>query len=496
MKRLQLKTVFLFLVFLFFFSQSVFAAKNFKMVYTGYMRDITKADMSGAYANLSSLLKHYRKNNTVLFVFGGNSLGPSVVANMDKGSHIIDILNLLEPDVYGLCDSDFTYSVEEFSVCAEDAVFPFVLTNVSYESGERLEGTLQNIILEKSGIKIGVMSILDKNIGARYLLDDLVVSDLEEAIEKNAKMMKKQGAEIVILLRTSNVMLSNNIIKNNIVDLILSKDPHSKRKSFDKKDGKIVLKGNNEVAVVDIYEKKGKIKFSVKMDMLSNYSADSNVEKIISNYKKSINTFLSEKIGVVKAGFRTKRDDVRIKENPFANFVADAIKDYTKADIAVINGGIIRGGKAYKKGDIIRRKDIFAELPFRNKLVLLEIEGRRILDVLENGLSLFEERDGRFLHVSSGMQVVYDTSLKPYHRIKKVLIDGKKLQTDKLYKLTVSDFMYKGGDNFDMLKQAKQIKSYNLNHQFIYDIVINHILKRKGIDAKFEKRLVNLSFGE
>lgn len=489
-----MKVLFLFLAF--FISQPLLAANNFKIIYTGYMRDVTKTDMSGAYANLSSLLKHYRNNGSVLFLFGGNSLGPSVISNMDKGIHIVDILNTLEPDCYGVCDSDFSYSVEEFSLCAEEAVFPFVLSNTFYKNGEPIEGTVQNMIAEKSGVKVGIISILDENIRERYLLDDIVVKDLKNSIEKNAKMLREQGAKIIILLKTSYVGLTNDILDNHTIDLILSKDLYPRKKIIDTHKNEIVLKDFKEIAVIDVREKNGKFEFSTNLDLLSNYPVDKNIENIISRYEKSINAFLSEQIGRTNIELNTQRTEVRNKENLFANFVADAIKDYTNADIAFINGGIIRGGKIYKKGDVIKRKDIFAELPFRNKVVLLEIEGKRIFEAFENGLSLFEENDGRFLHVSSGIKLVYDTSLKPNNRVKKIFLNGKELQKDKLYKLATSDFTYKGGDNFDMLKDSKQIKLYKAAQMFIYDIVMNYMLKKKVIDLDFEYRLINLSQGK
>ncbi|OPA76385.1 hypothetical protein [Campylobacter pinnipediorum] len=49
------------------------------------MRDIGNKD-GGTYANLATLLKSYKKSNDVVFLFGGNSIGPSITSSMDKGS--------------------------------------------------------------------------------------------------------------------------------------------------------------------------------------------------------------------------------------------------------------------------------------------------------------------------------------------------------------------------------------------------------------------------
>ncbi|WP_180376215.1 hypothetical protein [Campylobacter pinnipediorum] len=47
------------------------------------MRDIGNKD-GGTYANLATLLKSYKKSNDVVFLFGGNSIGPSITSSMDK----------------------------------------------------------------------------------------------------------------------------------------------------------------------------------------------------------------------------------------------------------------------------------------------------------------------------------------------------------------------------------------------------------------------------
>ncbi len=493
MRLLKYKIIFLFFLF-FCFSFQFSEARDLKIIYTGYMRDITKKE-NGSYSNLATLLKHYRKDNDVLFLFGGNSLGPSVISNMDKGAHIIDLLNLLEPDAYGVSDSEFTYSVEDFSLCTEGAVFPFIATNAFYQNGEPLGGTTQTFMVEKSGIKIGIISILDEETRKRYALEDIAIKDIKDSIDKSSKKLKQGGAEIIILLKTNYVKLPNDVLENHVVDLIFSKNPYPRSKVVNTQKNNIVLEDYNDVAVVSICGNDGNFEFSVQKESMLCYDSDEKIDKVISRYEESINAFLGEKIGTTNVELSTKRSEVRSKENIFGNFVADAIKDYAKAEIAIINGGIIRGNKIYSKGTILTRRDIFAELPFRNKIVLLEIKGGKILEALENGLSRFEEKDGRFLHVS-GIQVSYDPSLPPYKRVKKILVGENELQKDKIYRLTTSDFAYKGGDNFDMLKDSKQIKSYNLAHRFVYDIVINYLSDKKIIESGFEGRLENLAEGK
>jgi hypothetical protein len=70
------------------------------------------------------------------------------------------------------------------------------------------------------------------------------------------------------------------------------------------------------------------------------------------------------------------------------------------ADAVVINGGGIRGGKVYPPGTAITRRDILAELPFGNRVILVEIRGQDIWRAIENGLSQLPDPAGRFPQVS------------------------------------------------------------------------------------------------
>ena len=79
----------------------------------------------------------------------------------------------------------------------------------------------------------------------------------------------------------------------------------------------------------------------------------------------------------------------------------------TGAQAAILNGGTIRGDRTYPAGTQITRKDVMAELPFGNVVVLLELDGRTVRDALESGVAKLEDGAGRFPQVS-GLSYTYD----------------------------------------------------------------------------------------
>src|SRR5690606_3425307 len=61
---------------------------------------------------------------------------------------------------------------------------------------------------------------------------------------------------------------------------------------------------------------------------------------------------------------------VRSEEAAIGNLVADAIRHATGAQIAITNGGSLRGNRTYFAGYALTRRDVLSELPFGNRTVL------------------------------------------------------------------------------------------------------------------------------
>ena len=142
----------------------------------------------GRYAKLATMLKQQRQaDRNTFFFFGGGSLGPSILASFDKGSHIIDLLNSLEPDAMGVSKREFSFYPENLSLRAYDATFPIVATNViDAKTGGNLDGIVNSTLTEQNGITIGFMSIIDSGVLEDYTFNQISLIDPQQAIKKAA----------------------------------------------------------------------------------------------------------------------------------------------------------------------------------------------------------------------------------------------------------------------------------------------------------------------
>jgi 5'-nucleotidase/UDP-sugar diphosphatase len=163
---------------------------------------------------------------------------------------------------------------------------------------------------------------------------------------------------------------------------------------------------------------------------------------------------LSVELGSTAIELDSRKASVRGMETAMGNLVADAMRQAVGADVAITNGGGIRGDKLYPAGSKLTRKDILAELPFGNKTLMLDLTGAQIKEALENGVSKIEEGAGRFPQVS-GLSFTVDKAKPAGERISELMVNGAPIDPAATYKVATNDFMARGGDGYTAFKAGK-----------------------------------------
>ncbi len=165
-------------------------------------------------------------------------------------------------------------------------------------------------------------------------------------------------------------------------------------------------------------------------------------------------------IGTIDHDMMVENYNVRTQETEIGNLISDAVKEINGTDIAVVNGGSIRG--SLYKGDVYSY-DLDYVCPYGNKIIVLEVDAQTIRDMLENGLSMMIQENnipgGRFLNVS-GLKYSFTPAIEstPAQLVDVTLADGSPLDENAVYTIAVSDYMAgisgyedNNGDGFTML---------------------------------------------
>jgi 2',3'-cyclic-nucleotide 2'-phosphodiesterase (5'-nucleotidase family) len=470
------------------------AEKHLTLVFAGNMPDIG-IHTYGTYGGLAGLLEKIRaEDNPSVFAFAGGSLGPSPLSSLDRGSHIIDILNTLEPDLMTLTKREFSYFEDELTLRSYEAAFPIVSSNL-YDPliDSNLEGILTSLIVEKDNSKVGFISILDEEVVEEYLLKRISVFEPRQIIQQQIAVLKQKGAELVVLVYSKERDYYQTLILENQIDFALRVKPtgesalnqHLSNKvysiSYDRPFMLLRMSWQTNSKARNLTIEAPKIYYSY-------LPTEPTTSLLVDEYNQRLNRLLDQKIGVFGSEIETSRNLVRTKEVPFGNFIADALKHYAKTDIGLINAGVIRGDKNYTKGSVITRRDIATELPFRSHIAVLNITGEQLRLALENSVSEVKLAKGRFLQVS-GISFSYSLEKPVGERIQTIYINGSELDPKQKYSVATSDYLANGGDGFDVFLNSLHQNQSSRNSPLLSDIIIREIQQQKTITPKVEFRI-------
>jgi 2',3'-cyclic-nucleotide 2'-phosphodiesterase (5'-nucleotidase family) len=242
---------------------------------------------------------------------------------------------------------------------------------------------------------------------------------------------------------------------------------------------------------IDIDEKDGKRSVTwypnFRFIDTATVTPDAETQARIDDYNAMLSKELDVAIGTTSEPLDSRKASVRTGEAAIGNLIADAAREAVSADIAITNGGGIRGNREYPAGSQITRRDILSELPFGNKTVKIEVTGETVWAALENGFAEVENAGGRFPQVS-GLTIEADLSRPKGERVVSVTIGGKPLDRAATYTLSTNDYMFGGGDGYAVLKTAKPLLGVR-DARLMANDVMAYITARKIVAPRVEGRI-------
>lgn len=466
------------------------------LVYASDLPVINSPDY-GDYAELGTLLGEVRQAQpNPFFIFGGHSLAPSFMSSFDKGAHIIDILNSLEPDAMAVTKRELSYYEDEFSLRSYEAAFPMVLSNgFDTLTKTNLDGAYPHIMIARNGIKVGVIGVMEAAAVDEYLLQRLQITDGLKAIEQESANLRQQGADIIVLLHSQYEAYLGDILDRHVVDFALRTDRYdglAGPSNYPPHPRRVLIKEAGKAALIKVHLGKEPKEMTSEIEILSldDFAPQKDIQKQIQSYDNRFGSLLGEPLVVSEVAFNTYRKTVRTQESVFGNIVADALKKLSNADIGLINGGAIRGNREYAKGYQLTRHDIAEELPFDSRIVVAKVTGAQLIQALENGLSQVELAKGRFPHIS-GLRVEYDSDKPAGQRILSVRLDGRAIVADKTYRMATSDYLLQGGDGYKMFNDAELIAFTGQSTPLVSDVVVSFLRNREKTGINVGERLIN-----
>ena len=452
------------------------------------------------------------KYNNVICVDVGDHVQGGAMGAISDGEAIIKIMNKIGFDVVTLGNHEFDYGLEQLNKLGEEISSKYICSNFCYKKNKTSIYEPYRVI-EAGGKKFGFIGVVTPLTFSITYLSTLQESDgsatydflttndteLQQTVQTHInKLRSDEKVDYVILLThigmdveqyTSNGLLSN--LEG--VDAVLDGHTHLVYNTTSKD------KSNTDIHISQTGTKLqsiGKLIFktdgTILSETISNVPEPSNKEGALSVTRSNANRWVKNEtynfIQEVKDEYAEELNTVvgksdyeliikpegssdsrsiycRYRECTLGNLICDAVRDAGQADLTIINGGGVRNNM---KAGNITKGDVIETIPWFNNIMIKKVKGQTILDALEFGVRNCPTPSASFPQVSSGVSFDLDTSINSTvqtdsngqyvnitgaRRVSNVKINGENLDLNKIYNISLFEFVSNGGDGYKMFTE-------------------------------------------
>lgn len=482
-----------------------------------------------------------------LLLHGGDIFSGTLYFTEFEGRADVALFNLMDFDavVFGNHEFDLGDSENGHASLAnliEKANFPFLGTNIDFSGDELLNGFVSDtpftgapeagnvygqIVKEVDGEKIGIFGLTTEDtkdiaspVGVKFL-------NYISSAKKSVEAFEEAGVNKIIALNhigfDSDPTVGNDLLLAAAVDgidMIIGGHSHTALTepvvidtdaAGNEKDPTIIVQAGeyvNNLGTLDVeFNEEGiVVGHAGELIKIGDQVEDAEAAEVLKEFSPAIEELMTKESGAVATKELTNPrqsegevgESVRATETALGNLITDgmlskALEYDDQTVIAMQNGGGIR--TSIPEGPITIG-NIIEVLPFGNTLSIIELSGAEIKTVLEHSVSNAPRESGGFIHVS-GMKFTYDSSQAVGDRVQEMHVkqgdDFVEIVETEKYSVTTNAFTARGGDGFDMLKQAYEdgrVRDLGLSD---WENLRDHMVELGTVDPEIEGRIIDLA---
>ncbi|MBO7421772.1 MAG: bifunctional metallophosphatase/5'-nucleotidase, partial [Oscillospiraceae bacterium] len=437
---------------------------------------------------------------------------------------IMELKNRLKYDVVIPGNHDFDYGMDQFLSLTEQADFPYISCNFNHEGELVFEPYLMKDV---NGTKIAFVGVTtpetltsstpkyfqnEEGAFVYGFCQDETGEALYSAVQDAVDSARDEGADYVIVLahlgnsEDSRPWNYADVISNTTgFEVMLDGHSHDTDQVIMKnRDGQDVIRSACGTKLACVGYCRITPEGNISCGLYNWNNSDSapallgirnEMSEAVANATEELDAKLGEVIAVTAVTLTINDPSevdadgkpirmVRRAETNLGDLVADAFRDQSGAEIALIGGGGIRD--SIPTGDVTLN-DILKVNPFGNYLTVIEVTGQQILDALEWGSRVIPSEDGGFQQ-TSGLSYEIDVSVENgcrkdedgmfagvegERRVRNVLVNGEPIDPDGTYTLAGVDYwLLNKGDGFSMFDGAKVLQDrVKLDNQVLIDYI-------------------------
>ncbi len=442
----------------------------------------------GGYNELYFIVDSLRKvkSATILVDNGDVMTGNPITEYVYKGAEggaLFEMMNRIGYSAWTPGNHDFDISVDNLRKLTQIAKFPTISANVTDSSGNFPVNNREFIIIEKNGLKIGLIGIISSDFYNLVNKNSSAGIKILSPIETVKRILDK-----LIPLTDLQIALTHQGVDDDSIlamhatglDVILGGHSHTRLRNPKKINNVLIAQAGSNceyLGVLDLTIENKKITAHDGKLIPLWYNAErpkTDLSRFIDSIKEQIDKDFSEVIGLLKTDWKRGRGETDI-----GNFITDAQREAANADVGFMNPSGIRKDKS---AGPITKKDLFEILPFRNILVKFELTGKQIQSIIE--YTILNKSDV----LTSGIQCEWKKSKNGGIEFILVTVNGKLLELNKTYIGAASDYF------MGEAKRYLGIETPNITYlnQTVFSAVEKKIREVKEILPINGKRIKNV----
>jgi 5'-nucleotidase/UDP-sugar diphosphatase len=429
----------------------------------------------GGAAQLATMVKDVRRREETVFLFDAGDMFTGMLSNQTRGEALMEMMLSMGYDAMAIGNHEFDYGAENFTRQMHRVPFPVLAANVFYKGTTRYYSRPYTL-LERNGVRVAVIGIIGQDARSVALpsgITELDFTDPIPAVRAAVRELKPRVDLVVVLAHQGKTgpQQSDAEARPDVqrdfdedirlcgevegIDVFVGGHAHRGIETpfVHPKTGTLIVQTygyGTRLGYLKLQLRDGKVvahEGELRKVWSDRIVPDPVVAAKIEAYKRAAAPAIGRIVGRSRA--RLTRDYNR--ESPLGDFVTDVLREEGRAEVAFTNAG---GLRADLPEGPVTNGNVLDALPFVNNLVVCELTGDQIREVLEQGLSL-----ERGLVQVSGLAATYDLGRPSGRRLVAVTVGGRPLEPARIYRVATSSFLTQGGDLYETFLRTKRTDS-------------------------------------
>lgn len=422
--------------------------------------------------------------------------------NTDVINPMIDIYNYIGYDALALGNHEFNFGMKVVDNLIKDAEFPILSANI-YNKADGTVYAEPYTIIEKGGLKIGVLGLSTPNI-PRWDGDkvkDLEFKGMNEGAALHMEALKAEGVDLIVT--AAHAGLGREYIEGDDMRTVIEENPEidvalvgHTHASVTETVGTTIVGGarseGREVIRFDIDMKDGNdgwevVDKRVELINVANYKASEDLKEYAKEYHENTLKYIAQVIGEATGDFVPKQEikgipEAQIRDTAVMDLINQVQLEASGADVSA--AALFSSTSNIEKGTITYA-DIFDIYKFPNTLVKVNITGQELVNYMEWSVKYYNTAKDGDVTVSfnpnvrsylydmfAGVDYKIDLSKEVGNRITDLTLKGKEVKADDTLTLVVNDYRYSGLKNDGVISgqpiyESAPTSSRELIHAFI-----------------------------